>query len=131
MCRGGAGDLGPLTLTLTHTLTHTHTTHPTHTPAPHSPVWQAARLGLVSSEHCARRLTRSLSPQCHLRWGRIFGSSTAPSQPPQPAQPAQPAPSDLPLKLEIASGTGDWVVAQAHACTHAHAHVDIYMDIWP
>ena len=62
---------------------------------------QAARLGLASVERCERRLQRMLSPQGTLRWGRIFRTAGQAST--------------LPLKLEVASGTGDWVAAQALA----------------
>jgi len=67
---------------------------------------QAARLGLASVERCELRLLRRLSPQGTLRWGRIFGTT-----PPLGAG----RPSALPVKLEVASGTGDWVAAQALA----------------
>ena len=62
---------------------------------------QAARLGLASVARCERRLHRMLSPQGTLRWERIFRTDGQPSA--------------LPLKLEVASGTGDWVAAQALA----------------
>jgi len=62
---------------------------------------QAARLGLASVERCAARLERALSPRGLLRWQKIFRQGSRSST--------------LPLKLEVASGTGDWVVAQALA----------------
>ena len=45
-----------------------------------------------------------------LRWRSIF-KPEATRAAPAPVQAA----ADLPIKLEIASGTGDWVVAQAQA----------------
>jgi hypothetical protein len=62
---------------------------------------QAARLGLASVARCERRLQRVLCPRGSLRWGRIFRTAGRPST--------------LPLKLEVASGTGDWAAAQAVA----------------
>ena len=62
---------------------------------------QAARLGLASIARCERRLQRVLCPRGTLRWGRIFRTASQPST--------------LPLKLEVASGTGDWAAAQALA----------------
>ena len=62
---------------------------------------QAARLGLASISRCERRLQRVLCPRGTLRWGRIFRTAGQPST--------------LPLKLEVASGTGDWAAAQALA----------------
>ena len=62
---------------------------------------QAARLGLASIARCERRLQRVLCPRGTLRWARIFRTAGQPST--------------LPLKLEVASGTGDWAAAQAMA----------------
>ena len=62
---------------------------------------QAARLGLASIARCERRLQRVLCPRGTLRWARIFRTAGQPST--------------LPLKLEVASGTGDWAAAQALA----------------
>lgn len=58
------------------------------------------RRGFGEEEDFKRQLRRSLKGSC-LRWARVFGSKA-------------------PVKLEVCSGTGDWVVAQAQADTEAN-----------
>eukprot|EP00435_Cladocopium_sp_Y103_P024201 s2535_g5.t3 len=58
------------------------------------------RRGFGDEEDFKRQLRRSLKGSC-LRWARVFGSK-------------------VPVKLEVCSGTGDWVVAQAQADTEAN-----------
>lgn len=57
------------------------------------------KLGLCTEEAFEKRLRRCFSRNGMLRWPRVFG------------------PSSCPTKLEVCSGTGDWVVAQAQAET--------------
>ena len=73
---------------------------------------QASRLGVASLELCARRLGRAVSSHGRLRWRRIFGTGKGGSG---SSRGSGTGSGDLPVKLEVASGTGDWVVAQALA----------------
>ncbi|KAL3907197.1 MAG: hypothetical protein SGPRY_010265 [Prymnesium sp.] len=57
---------------------------------------QAERLHLCASGECKRRVKRCVSSSGRLRWKNIFDE-------------------ELPVKMEICSGTGDWVAAQAKA----------------
>jgi len=59
---------------------------------------QALGCSRITPEWCLRRLYRALTRKGRLRWHRLFGCDES-----------------KPVKLEIASGTGDWVVAQALA----------------
>ena len=74
---------------------------------------QAARLGVASLEQSARRLGRAVSSRGRLRWRRIFGAGKGGSGGGSGGGGGGGA--ELPVKLEVASGTGDWVVAQALA----------------
>ena len=58
---------------------------------------RAAKLGLASADACGARLARAITKKGRLRWRRVF------------------ADGKLPLKLEVAAGTGDWVAAHAAA----------------
>ena len=94
---------------------------------------QACKLGLASKRLVKRTVRKAISKHGRLRWRRIFRplptSATSSASTPtasaasaaSAATAAAAAPailsaaSTLPVKLEIASGTGDWVVAQAQA----------------
>ena len=74
---------------------------------------QAKLLGLAKNRTVRKRMLKQVSGDGRLRWRAIFKHETAADAPPAAAAP--PSAADLPIKLELASGTGDWVVAQAQA----------------
>ena len=80
----------------------------------------ASKLGLCSKAHVKRRLRKAIARDGRLRWRKVFrppseeeeGGGVAPKAD-EAASASASASGSLPVKLEIASGTGDWVVAQA------------------
>ena len=93
---------------------------------------QAIRLGIAHAKSIEKHVERSISKKGRVRWCKLFKLPSAtrkvPSKcltnevttwrdesviPPQTHNDLHS--SKLPVKLEIAAGTGDWVVAQAQA----------------
>ena len=75
---------------------------------------QASKLGLASLKRVRKHIERCVSRKGKLRWRRVF-RSPLPQSSPDSSSEAAAAAARLPVKIEIASGTGDWVVAQARA----------------
>ena len=83
---------------------------------------RAERLGCASTAQCARQLRRNVSKRGHLRWGSVFAAPAGNPAAGDPAGARDPVgelpgggAGSLPLKMEICSGTGDWVAAQVDA----------------
>mmetsp|Transcript_12169 Transcript_12169/g.35849 ORF Transcript_12169/g.35849 Transcript_12169/m.35849 type:complete len:178 (-) Transcript_12169:10-543(-) len=64
----------------------------------------------AASRRFRKGLAASFTRDGRIRWQRLFAPSAADG-----ADSAPPPPPELPVKLELASGTGDWVAAQAAA----------------
>lgn len=64
--------------------------------------------GHASIAHFRKSLRRCFSPQGRIRWGKLFAPNEHETKDDDCAE-------GLPIKMELASGTGDWVVAQANA----------------
>uniref|UniRef100_A0A7S4F6X9 tRNA (guanine(46)-N(7))-methyltransferase n=2 Tax=Chrysotila carterae TaxID=13221 RepID=A0A7S4F6X9_CHRCT len=84
----------------------------------------AAAVAAASLAHCRSTLLKMFSKDCRLRWNRVFQHPVTchaeATKAPKPskaksASAAAPDSASLPIKLEVASGTGDWVAAQALA----------------
>jgi hypothetical protein len=86
----------------------------------------ACRLGLASEKTVSKQLERMLTRKGKLKWERIF----RPLKHERAQDASATAPKPLPIKIEIASGTGDWVVAQALADvgTAAWAAIELRHD---
>ena len=83
---------------------------------------EADRLGLASRRLIKKTLRKAVSEDGRLRWGRLFralplreGGDGGVASDAEEKAAASDGPPLLPVKLEIASGTGDWVVAQARS----------------
>jgi pentatricopeptide repeat protein len=83
---------------------------------------QAARLGLTSEKRVRRKLAKAISKKGQLRWKRIFRQRASCDEGKKAreggggeTQAKETKEEDLPIKIEVASGTGDWVIAQALA----------------
>lgn len=81
---------------------------------------QADRLGLAAKRTIAKRLGKAVSRKGRLHWRRIFREAAPAADDAALTSEAclgggAGSGGGLPVKLEIASGTGDWVVAQARA----------------
>ena len=74
---------------------------------------QACKHGLASKGAVRKQIDKCITRKGRIRWRRVFRSlkSTAAEDDDDDDDDA----GSLPVKLEIASGTGDWVVAQALA----------------
>ncbi len=68
---------------------------------------RASSLGLASQKAALKRLKKCFDSEGRLRWHRVFQSKE------QTVTAAGALRKGLPVKLEICSGNGDWVVAQA------------------
>ncbi|KAK3247312.1 hypothetical protein CYMTET_43184 [Cymbomonas tetramitiformis] len=69
--------------------------------------------GLDEPEGALKRIRRRLSKKAKLRWDRIFGVQPRRDTGEGDGEDAEGSEGRLPVKLEICSGNGDWVVAQA------------------
>ena len=77
---------------------------------------QACRLGLASERVVRKQIDKSVTRKGRLRWRRIFRPLKSLAESDGDGDLCGASAGDsLPVKLEIASGTGDWVVAQALA----------------
>lgn len=79
---------------------------------------QVTRLGIASEAAIRKRVCRSVSKHGRLRWAKLFRMrKLTPKAAPKAEASAQASAQAeaLPIKLEIAAGTGDWVIAQALA----------------
>eukprot|EP00961_Rhodomonas_salina_P019289 259586-Rhodomonas_salina.1 len=74
-----------------------------------------------SDSDLSNRFKRLITPQARLRVQNLFDKTTAANSTTKAAKSAAKSSTELPIKMEICSGTGEWVVAQVPAslCSYA------------
>jgi len=70
---------------------------------------ELSRLGICKPEDLERRFMAFMTPQAHIDWRGVFAPSGGSKR------GSAEVSMDLPLKLEVGAGTGEWAVAQAKA----------------